>query len=55
MQVMLNGCHEKYCIQLTCFISDTCTLFRRKLDYLFDKYPNEEIMETNQLNRKNND
>ena len=34
---MLDGCHEKYCIQLTCFISDTCTLYRRKTDSLFDK------------------
>ena len=34
MQVMLDGCQEKHRIQLTCFISDTCTLRRRKTNSL---------------------
>ena len=34
MQVMLDGCQEKHRIQLTCFISNTCTLQRRKTNSL---------------------
>ena len=34
MQVMLDGCQEKHRIQLTCFISDTCTLRRGKTNSL---------------------
>ena len=54
MQIMIDGCHEKYCIQLTCFISGTCILKQRNPDYLFHKCPNEGIRQNNQLNRENN-